>query len=95
MGGYLSASAGSALLVQGAPHPNAAKVFLNWLLSRDGQTAYSTTVEQASRRTDVPRDHLAPANVPRPDVTYWPSFAEGNLAVPPELERLLKELFVS
>ncbi|HEY7060168.1 MAG TPA: extracellular solute-binding protein [Chloroflexota bacterium] len=95
VGGYLSASAGSALLMQGAPHPDAARVFLNWLLSRDGQLAYSTAVEQPSRRLDVPRDHLAPASIPASDVTYWPSFAEGNLSVPPELERLLKELFTS
>jgi len=36
-GGTLSSSGGTLSLLQNAPHPNAAKVFVNWLLSRDGQ----------------------------------------------------------
>ena len=34
----LSSAFGSLALMNRAPHPNAAKVFINWLLSRDGQT---------------------------------------------------------
>ncbi|MEK7217331.1 MAG: extracellular solute-binding protein, partial [Chloroflexota bacterium] len=37
-----------------APHPNAAKVFINWLLSKAGQTAWSTSLRLNSARTDVP-----------------------------------------
>lgn len=44
---------GAAMLVNRAPHPNAAKVFLNWLLSREGQTAYVKATEVNSRRLDV------------------------------------------
>ncbi len=95
VGGYVSPSAGAMLFMQGAPHPNAATVFMNWLLSRDGQSLYSTTLEQASRRLDAPRDHLEPASAPRPDVTYWEAFQEDNAKLPPELDRLLKELFTS
>lgn len=95
VGGYVSASAGAVMLIQGAPHPNAARVFLNWLFGRDGQTAYSVTLEQASRRLDVPRDHLDPGSIPQPGRAYWPSFAENNARLPPELDRLLKELFAS
>lgn len=36
-GGTLSSSGGTLALLKQAPHPNAAKVFINWLLSRDGQ----------------------------------------------------------
>ncbi len=43
-------------------HPNGAAVFLNWLLSRDGQTLYSRTLNQPSFRADVP----APAGL-RPE----------------------------
>jgi ABC-type Fe3+ transport system substrate-binding protein len=36
-GGTLSSSGGTLSLLQNAPHPNAAKGFVNWLLSREGQ----------------------------------------------------------
>lgn len=46
----------SALLVafKGAPHPNAAKVFINWLLSREGQAVWGKSNSVASVRKDVP-----------------------------------------
>ncbi|MEK7216870.1 MAG: ABC transporter substrate-binding protein, partial [Chloroflexota bacterium] len=36
-----------------APHPNAAKLFVNWFLSQSGQQAWSKAVNVNSRRTDV------------------------------------------
>jgi len=40
-------------MLKGAPHPNAAKVFINWLLTKDGQTAYTKSALENSRRSDV------------------------------------------
>ena len=37
-----------------APHPNAAKVFANWMLTREAQEEYHRATRQNSRRTDVP-----------------------------------------
>lgn len=37
-----------------APHPNAAKVFINWILTKDVQTHLMKGVELNSRRKDVP-----------------------------------------
>jgi ABC-type Fe3+ transport system substrate-binding protein len=49
-----------------APHPNAAKVFINWYLSRNGQIAVQKdgTSDEAvnSRRIDIPKDDVDPAN---------------------------------
>ena len=36
-GTYVSGGNGIVGIVKGAPHPNAAKLFFNWLLSREGQ----------------------------------------------------------
>lgn len=48
-------SSGSTLwLVNKAPHPNAATVFLNWLLSTDAQTQWAKEVQDNSRRIGVP-----------------------------------------
>jgi len=57
-GGYLSPGSTSLLLLSKAPHPNAAKVFVNWFLSKDGQTEFGTAVGASSRRVDVPQDQL-------------------------------------
>lgn len=56
-----SGNMGSIALLTQAPHPNAAKVFANWLLSREGQTALMRTANtpsnsEESLRTDVPKD---------------------------------------
>ena len=41
-------------LVSNAPHPNAAHLFMDWLLSVPGQTALSNALFLNSARTDVP-----------------------------------------
>ena len=51
-GGRLSANSSYVWLgmMDQAPHPNAAKLFVNWWLTREGQTAYNTL----SATTDLP-----------------------------------------
>jgi ABC-type Fe3+ transport system substrate-binding protein len=44
---------GLRLLTRG-PHPNATKVFVNWLLSQRGQSTWATLLETNTRRLDVP-----------------------------------------
>src|SRR5207249_4734449 len=47
-------SSSSALwLVNKAPHPNAARLFINWLLTKDAQVVWAREVETNSRRVDV------------------------------------------
>jgi iron(III) transport system substrate-binding protein len=46
--------ASGASVFRNAPHPHATRVFLNWLWSREGQTAWSRAAELNSRRADVP-----------------------------------------
>ncbi len=45
---------GSISLLEGGPHPNAARVYINWLLSPTTQAKLSKNTELNSRRTDVP-----------------------------------------
>ena len=52
-GTYVSGGNGILGLAKGAPHPNAAKVFFNWLLSREGQELHGRTAQQPTRRLDV------------------------------------------
>ena len=39
---YVSGGYGHLTVLKNPPHPNAAKVFVNWLLSRDGQEVFTT-----------------------------------------------------
>jgi iron(III) transport system substrate-binding protein len=65
-GESLSTGGGSISLIKGAPHPNAARVFLNWFLSRKGQIALQRhkdlygELPPNSRRIDIPKEGLPP-----------------------------------
>jgi len=50
---YVSGGSGNVTIIKTAPHPNAAKVFLNWFLGPEGQETYSRAMGQATRRLDV------------------------------------------
>ena len=40
-------------IIKGAPHPNAARLFFNWLLSREGQEVFTRGMGVGSRRFDI------------------------------------------
>jgi len=50
----LNAGFGSLMVVNKAPHPNAVKIFVDWLLSPEGQAIFAEQSTYNSRRTDVP-----------------------------------------
>lgn len=50
---YATAGYGSVVLLKNAPHPNASKVFLNWLLTKEGQEIFTRAMGEATRRLDV------------------------------------------
>jgi iron(III) transport system substrate-binding protein len=52
-GTYVSGGNGIVGILRGAPHPSAAKLFFNWLLSREGQELHGKTAQQPTRRLDV------------------------------------------
>ena len=45
-------------LVRGAPHLNAAKLFMQWFYTRESQTVFARTMPAISVRKDVPQDAL-------------------------------------
>jgi iron(III) transport system substrate-binding protein len=60
-----SGSNGTVALMNNAPHPNAARVFINWLLSREGQTNFqkimnAPDVVMESMRLDISKDPIPP-----------------------------------
>ncbi|MGZ9261336.1 MAG: ABC transporter substrate-binding protein [Candidatus Binatia bacterium] len=54
---------GTLAIVKNPPHPNAAKVFVNWLLSKEGQEIYSRVLLHGTRRLDVDTKWMAKQGV--------------------------------
>jgi iron(III) transport system substrate-binding protein len=71
----ISTGFGGVAFVDRAPHPNAAAVYINWLLSKDGQEAW-TSLPRNSRRSDVTPS--LPAFAPKPGRDYFVGQAEKN-----------------
>jgi iron(III) transport system substrate-binding protein len=71
-GGMVGSGGGNIALISRAPHPNAAKIFINWFLSREGQMAYQKLVQggRNSLRIDIPKDDLPPHARINPGAKY-------------------------
>lgn len=69
--GRLSAGFGSVGLMNKAPHPNAARLFLNWFLSKEGLETYSKAYRAPTTRNDVDESFLDHEAIPRPGVKYF------------------------
>ncbi len=54
----MSVTSGLVALINRAPHPNAARLAINWLLSREGQMVYQKLNEGNSLRVDIPKDDV-------------------------------------
>jgi len=77
-GADVSPANGSLALFNKAPHPNAAKVYINWLLGKEGQELYGRALTQGSRRLDVDTKWLARFNTP----------AAKDMITPEEFEKI-------
>ena len=75
--GYLTGGYSVLKQAKGVPHPNAAKVFINWYMSRPGQEVYESVMLETSRRTDL-NTGLPDYLVPRPGIKYYEAFNEGE-----------------
>ncbi len=73
--------------------PAAAKVFVNWILSKDGQTLYSKLSGLQAARNDIPTDHLYKLEVRDPNVKYPNADDLENNLLRPKYREIAKEIF--
>jgi iron(III) transport system substrate-binding protein len=85
------------VLMNQAPHPNAAKVFLNWFLSREGQSDFQKTSAkyidagaEGSLRMDISKDDIPPRNRLNPGVRYIPQWNPDYFDMKP-IVKLIRE----
>lgn len=90
--GTLSGGFSVIALQKGAPHPNAAMVFLNWFLTKEGQAAYQRPHLYPSLRVDVPRDYVPEYTLPKPGVEYLDTYLEDFLETRDTIAKRVQEL---
>ncbi len=70
-GSYIGSGSTIVNLIKNAPHPNAAKLFINYFLSKEGQTVFTRTIGVHSAREDVPTEGINPNKLRYPGVKYY------------------------
>ena len=78
-------------VVDRAPHPEAARLFVDWYLGKTGQTVMSSTAKNYSARADVPPP---PGGVPITDFKLivpddWDDFLKTHTQFVKEWDRML------
>ncbi len=69
-----SSSGGGGLmaLANRAPHPNAARIFVNWMASKEGLEIYARAHQVGTTRSDIhEKSYLLPEKIPQPGVKYF------------------------
>ena len=92
-GGNLEPGAFTVAWLERSPHPNAAKVFINWLLSREGQSAVQKdSGVNDSLRIDIPKNDVPEEMQRKDNVDYFDS-DDDNTADRRPADRLFNEIF--
>jgi len=78
------------------PHPNAAKVFVNWIAGKEGLEIYARGYGSATLRTDIDESYLSAGNVPKANVKYfddtdWNWIVTGRHDYREKVWKLMKE----
>lgn len=84
----------SVAVLKGAPHRNAAILFLNWLLTKEAQLVWSKAEFRQSMRKDVPTDHLDKNSIRQPGVKYFSTDDEDFMLKEPQFTEMAREIFM-
>jgi len=91
----IGSGSGALVLMNRHPHPNAARVFINWYLSQEGQIVFRQAnaheLRVSSLREDLPAEILPPLAVRRKDKEYvWINRPDWMEFAP--IQKLLEDL---
>lgn len=91
-GTYITAGNGSLSIPRSAPHPNALRVYIDFLLSREGQLEWSKAARFASLRRDVPKNHVLDILVPKEGMPYPDISSEKYVRLREEIVEFIKTI---
>jgi len=92
----LSAQYGTVSLFDSAPHPNTAKVFVNWLASKEGMEIWDRARREVPTRNDIDELSFLPKDkIPQPGIEYFDTYGWEFSTNTAEKARLLAKDLLS
>jgi iron(III) transport system substrate-binding protein len=92
----LGAGNGIVGLVNQAPHPYAARVFLNWIASKEGLEILGRARGRPTTRNDIDESYAPPWEIPRPGVDYFDTVDwDFNVNEFPKVDEFIRRLLAS
>jgi len=88
LGAYANTGASNIVVLKNRPHPNAARVFLNWYLSKSVEAALAKEMGEDTRRADVPQQ-VEPAQQRLPGIKYYEAQNEANTPAARKAQELI------
>jgi iron(III) transport system substrate-binding protein len=89
----ISASFGQVAIIANAPHPNAAKVFVNWIASKEGNEVFNRAMGTVPTRNDIVADFVPPEIIPKEGVQYFDTYDwEFTVTKKEQVRARMKEL---
>ncbi len=92
-GSASTAGGGCLALLKRAAHPNASLVFINWLLSKEGQTLFQKSYGTPSTRADMDMTAIDPAFIPQEGERLISTVSEEWWAGVPGRREIAKQVF--
>lgn len=92
-GAYITSGAANLALANRALHPNAARLFINWIVTKETQTIFSLADGTQSARVDVPSAHVDSTFRRQPGVKYFNTNDEEFLLGVEKRNKLAREIF--
>lgn len=81
---------GNVAIINRAPNPSATKVYVNWLLSKEGQTIFARITGQNSRRLDA--EVGDPEGLPLPGISYLNGQKQENQEARKKVNQIAREI---
>jgi iron(III) transport system substrate-binding protein len=91
--GQISSGSGLVALINRAPHPNAAKLFCNWIAGPEGLEVYSRTQRAPSNRNDIDESWSLDVERTKPGVSYFDTYEwTFTVETKPKVAKLMEDL---
>lgn len=90
---YVTSGSGNLAWLKGSPHPAAAKLFANWLLSREGQEITQKAEKTQSAREDIGIEGIEVGEYRKKGVKYFNANTEEQYKNLEPLKQLAQEVF--
>jgi iron(III) transport system substrate-binding protein len=89
-----SAEFGMLAMFGPAPHPNAAKVFVNWIASKEGMEVWDRARNEVPARNDIDeKSFLIPSKIPEPGVEYFDTYGwEFTINTRDKVRMMMKDI---